>query len=90
MYVYLSRSLNVHGFEFFVDGVVDPEVDVAPPEVLVLGQRNVGHGSLVRLANHLHIAFACGLWFNKNVFADKFGEKMAFFELKMLLVHEKN
>jgi hypothetical protein len=45
------------GLHLFVNCVVDPEVNVATPKVFVLRERNVGHGSLVGLANNLHLAF---------------------------------
>ncbi len=54
---YLSCSLDVLRFELFIDCIVDPEVDVATPEMFVLRERHIGHGTLIRFSNHLNISF---------------------------------
>ena len=43
----LSCPLHVASFQLLIDGIVDPEIDVPPPVVLLLGGRHIGHVSML-------------------------------------------
>mmetsp|Transcript_1246 Transcript_1246/g.3871 ORF Transcript_1246/g.3871 Transcript_1246/m.3871 type:complete len:256 (+) Transcript_1246:651-1418(+) len=52
-----ARAVQVLGLELLVHGVVDPQVDVAPPVLFVRG-RDVGNGALVRVAHQVGVSGA--------------------------------
>merc|ERR1719336_1204030 len=55
--VYLSGPLHIPGLQLLIDGIVDPEIDVSPPVVLLLRRRHIGHSTLVCFSDGFHIAF---------------------------------
>merc|ERR1719336_1845302 len=55
--VHLSGPLHIPGLQLLIDGIVDPEIDVSPPVVLLLRRRHIGHSALVCFSDGFHIAF---------------------------------
>mmetsp|Transcript_25576 Transcript_25576/g.73867 ORF Transcript_25576/g.73867 Transcript_25576/m.73867 type:complete len:495 (-) Transcript_25576:105-1589(-) len=53
-----ARLLDVASLELLEEGIVDPQVDVAPPEALLLHRRLERHCPLVDLADPAHVAAA--------------------------------